>query len=352
MSRRRIVYTEYLWLDGHQPTQELRSKTRLLPHIEGQAININFFPDWGFDGSSTYQATGEHSDLILRPVAFCKDVLRGEGVAYVVMCEVFQANGKAHSSNQRALLRELLAKGAKKEEIWIGFEQEYTFFKDDRPMGWPKEKTPKPQGPYYCGVGAEKVFGRDIVEEHMRVCQKAGLYLYGINAEVMPAQWEFQIGFRDQETEVPDPLTSADHLWMARWFLYRIAENYGVKVSLDNKPIAGDWNGAGLHTNFSTGRMRNSETGMREIEKAIRLLSKTHKEHIMVYGENLEKRLTGQHETCSIDEFKSGVSHRGASIRIPAHVKQKGCGYFEDRRPGANADPYAVASRLIHTITG
>ncbi len=340
---------EYIWLDGAKPTQQLRSKTKLVPLIK-QTLVVDDIPLWSFDGSSTYQAGGENSDLILKPVAFCKNTLRSEN-SYIVMCEVFQSDGRtAHPTNQRALLRELLSKGAKKEEIWIGFEQEYTFFKDDRPMGWPKEKTPKPQGPYYCGVGTDRVFGRDIVEEHMRVCQKAGLYLYGINAEVMPAQWEFQIGYRDSEVEILDPLTSTDHLWMARWFLYRVAENYGVRVSLDNKPIEGDWNGAGLHTNFSTKGMRELGTGIKKIEEAIKFLEKTHKEHIAVYGDGLEKRLTGKHETCAIDQFKSGVANRAASIRIPAYVKQKGCGYFEDRRPGANADPYTVTKRLIKTV--
>ena len=344
-----MIYAEYLWLDGKNPTQDLRSKTRLLSTLNSP-LNLSFFPDWSFDGSSTYQAQGDQSDLILKPVYFCKDLLRGKD-SYVVLCEVFLPDGNPHPSNQRQVLRKLMEQtNIAHSEIWIGFEQEYTFFKNSLPLGWPEKGTPPPQGPYYCGVGANKVFGREIVEEHLKMCQQANLYIYGINAEVMPAQWEFQIGYRDQQTETPDPLTVSDQLWVARWFLHRVAEKYNVYVSFSNKPIEGDWNGAGMHTNLSTKSMRNSQTGIAAIQKAINFLSKYHKEHIEVYGESLEKRLTGQYETCSIHEFKYGVSHRGASIRIPAHVQEKGYGYFEDRRPGANADPYKVASRLIQTV--
>ncbi len=352
-----MMYVEYLWLDGKKPTQELRSKTRLLPYVPASKIHLLSFPTWSFDGSSTAQAEGKSSDLILKPVCFCKDFLRKTSTpvgsstdprAYVVMCEVFDPRGRPHSTNQRHTLQQLMSY-VSEEEIWIGFEQEYTFFKNTRPLGWPKKTTPAPQGPYYCGVGAGKVFGRDIVETHLRICEQAGLYIYGINAEVMPAQWEFQIGYRNHSQEVPDPLTISDHVWMARWFLHRVAEQYGVRVSLDNKPIPGDWNGAGMHTNFSNKAMRR-EGGIKFIEQAIERLSQTHNEHIAVYGDKLKERLTGKHETCAIDEFKSGVSHRGASIRIPAQVAEKGCGYFEDRRPGANANPYQVARQLITTI--
>ena len=351
----KMMYVEYLWLDGKTPTQELRSKTRLLPYVPAPEVGLQTFPEWSFDGSSTSQAEGQHSDLILKPVGHCGDFLRQkteapstDPKAYIVMCEVFEPRGQAHPTNKRAVLRELLSR-IEGEEIWTGFEQEYTLFKHSRPLGWPKKGTPAPQGPYYCGVGAGRVFGRHIVEEHLKMCEKAGLYIYGINAEVMPGQWEFQIGYRNHPEETPDPLTASDHLWMARWLLGRVAEKDGVRVSLDNKPVAGDWNGAGMHTNFSNKAMR-SAGGMKAIQKAIEHLSRHHKEHIAVYGDQLARRLTGQHETCAIDEFKSGVGHRGASIRIPAHVQQKGCGYFEDRRPGANANPYEVASRLITTI--
>ena len=180
--------------------------------------------------------------------------------------------------------------------------------------------------------------------------EEAGLNIYGVNAEVMPGQWEFQLGYRGFEGEETSPLAMSDQMWVARYLLNRIAENHDVVVSYDNKPMKGDWNGAGMHTNFSTSDTRDQHKGEAAIQSAIDNLRENHLKHIEVYGEGLSDRLTGMHETCSITEFKSGVSHRGASIRIPLGTAQKGYGYFEDRRPGANSDPYLVSARLIETV--
>ncbi len=343
-----LVCAEYIWLDGVQPTQGLRSKMLVLPSPKS-TISLSSFPSWSFDGSSTSQAEGSSSDLFLKPVRYFPDPIRGDK-NYLVMCEVFHTDGKTpHESNTRNRLKSILDEGASKEKIWIGFEQEHTLFKGSKPLGWPDEGFPEPQGPFYCGVGSNVVCGREIVELHLAACQEAGIYLCGVNAEVMLGQWEFQIGHRGFEGEEADPLTISDQTWLARWLLYRIAEDYSVQVSFENKPVKGDWNGAGMHTNFSTHTMRSSN-GIKEIEKAIEKLSKTHKDHVDVYGYKLEERLTGLHETCKINEFRSGNSDRGASIRIPAHVVSRGYGYLEDRRPGANADPYVVAHRLIQTV--
>ena len=340
---------EYIWMDGVTPTRKLRSKARTIKPNKSKDISLKDFPDWGYDGSSTYQAKGNHSDLILKPVNFVKDPIRGEG-SFLVMCEVFNSDGTPHPTNTRAKLRRVLDAGASKEEPLFGVEQEYTLFEDRTPLGWPDKGYPAPQGPFYCGVGADEVFGRTLVEEHARVCLNAGLMIFGINAEVMPGQWEFQIGYRGFEGESADPLNVGDHTWIARWLLYRLGEDFGITVTLDPKPVKGDWNGAGQHTNFSTKSLRDPKTGKNAIEKYVQLLSKKHKEHTEVYGHGLSKRLTGLHETCHIDDFRHGVSDRGASIRIPLHVSKKGYGYLEDRRPGANADPYEVASRILKTI--
>jgi glutamine synthetase len=345
-----VAHAEYIWLDGAKPTKSLRSKTRILSRDKKAKVTIADFPEWTFDGSSSYQAPGDKSDLVLRPVNFVPDPLRGKN-SYLVMCEVFHRDGEPVISNTRALLRDQLALADKNLEPWIGFEQEYTFFANNRPLGWPVAGYPEPQGPYYCGVGAERSFGRPIVEEHMRLCLKAGLLFFGINAEVMPAQWEFQIGHRGFSGEKADPLTVSDHLWLARWLILRVAEQYGVVVSFDNKPVKGDWNGSGAHTNFSTRDMRDKKLGWETIERFIEALKTRHQHHILGYGHGLEERLTGRHETCDINTFRSGLSDRGASVRIPHGVAKDQCGYIEDRRPGANCDPYVVSALLIETMT-
>ena len=331
------VKAEYIWIDGHSPTSKLRSKTKI---VDGPIKDVSQLPDWGFDGSSTRQAEGSDSDCLLKPVSIYKDPIRG-GDDILVMCEVFNADGSVHKSNSRAALRKLSEKFSD-EQCWFGIEQEYTFFDGIKPLGWPDNGFPAPQGGYYCGVGSDEVYGRDIVEDHLEACLLAGLEISGINAEVMPAQWEFQVG-------PVGPLDVSDQLWIARWLLYRIGEDYGVSATLDPKPVKGDWNGAGAHTNFSTKSMRE-KGGLKVIEAACEKLSKKHDEHIAVYGSSNEERLTGLHETCSINDFRYGVSDRGASIRIPMGTANDGYGYLEDRRPSANMDPYEVCYALINTI--
>jgi glutamine synthetase len=328
------IKAEYIWVDGTEPTRKLRSKTKIL------ADGTKEPPEWGFDGSSTNQAEGHASDCIMRPVFWCPDPIRG-GNNLLVVTEVFDASGKPHPSNTRAPLREVAEKHAA-QEAWYGMEQEYTFFKGSRPLGWPEQGYPAPQGPFYCGVGADEVFGRPIVEAHMDACLKAGIKFAGINAEVMPGQWEFQVG-------PAGPLEVGDHMMIARWLLYRIAEESGVNAKLDPKPVMGDWNGAGMHTNFSTKAMR-ADGGIKVIEAACEKLRGKAALHIANYGAGIESRLTGKHETASYKEFTYGVGNRGASIRIPLACGQQGKGYLEDRRPCANADPYVVSRLLLDTI--
>jgi len=224
-----------------------------------------------------------------------------------------------------------------------GLEQEYTLFHLDKitPLGWPKGGYPGPQGPYYCSAGADVSFGRAVVEAHYKACIYAGIKISGVNAEVLPGQWEYQIG----------PCTgieSGDHSWMARYIMYRVCEDFGVCVSFEPKPISGDWNGSGMHSNYSTKAMRE-DGGWAIIKAAIEKLGKKHAEHIAVYGEGNEKRLTGKHETASITTFSWGVANRGASIRVPRETERDNKGYFEDRRPASNADPYVVTSKIFQT---
>lgn len=335
-----VVKAEYIWIDGAKPTAKLRCKTKILPNL-GEVTSLDELPVWGFDGSSTEQAEGHASDCALKPVSYYSDPIRG-WPHILVMTEVCDPQTMLpHSSNTRAALVAMADKHAD-EECWFGIEQEYTFFEGIKPLGWPDNGFPAPQGGYYCGVGADEVFGRDIVETHMDACIEAGLTLSGINAEVMPGQWEFQIG----PCGAPD---AADELWIARWLLYRIAEDYGVSATLDAKPVKGDWNGAGAHTNFSTKAMRE-DGGITVIEEACEKLGKRALLHVKNYGADIEDRLTGAHETQRWDEFSWGTSDRGASIRIPWNVAVDGKGYLEDRRPNANVDPYVVCMLMIESI--
>ena len=321
------IRAEYIWIDGTEPTPLLRSKTKVMD--EGDTP-----PEWGFDGSSTNQATGDRSDCILRPVFTCPDPLRADG-DILVLCDVYSADGSVHPSNTRAACAAAETKH-KAQEAWYGMEQEYTLMKNGRPYGFPEGGYPGPQGPYYCGTGASNVMGRELIEEHLEACIMAGLKISGINAEVMPGQWEFQIG-------PAGPTEVGDHMYIARYLLCRMAESYGVDASFEAKPAKGDWNGAGCHSNFSTKAMREPG-GWDVIIAACEKLGQPDKIklHIANYGHDIESRLTGKHETCSYKEFKYGVSDRGASIRIPLATKLQGYGYFEDRRPNANMDPYTV----------
>ncbi len=333
------ILAEYIWIDGTKPSPLLRSKAKV---IHGPIDTLKEIPLWGFDGSSTNQASTGSSDCVLQPVFFCPDPIRG-GDNILVMNEVLNADGSIHSTNTRAELRSIAQK-FEHEEAWFGIEQEYTLFNSIKPLGFPDHGFPEPQGKYYCGVGAGRSYGRDIVERHATACLNAGLGLSGINAEVMPGQWEYQIG-------PLSPLDVADQLWISRWLLERIAEDNQVRVSFDPKPIKGDWNGAGAHTNFSTRAIREPG-GMKYIEAACKKLQTYHAQHIPLYGHGNEDRLTGHHETCSIREFRYGISDRGASVRIPLAAAQAGCGYLEDRRPAANCDPYQVCGAILQTVCG
>ncbi len=342
---------KYIWLDGSKPTQSLRSKTKIVNLSSGGNIRsresfLYKFPDWGFDGSSTEQADGTDSDCKLHPVFFSENPLSG---GFLVLCEVWNSKGRPHKSNTRAKLRKVLESGGKLLGAMVGFEQEYTMMHKGIPAGWPEEGEPKKQGPYYCGVGAGRVEGRILVDEHIKACIRIGLSLEGTNAEVMLAQWEFQIG-------AGDPLSMSDQLWVARWLLETLGERWNIQISYDPKPVEGDWNGAGMHTNFSTNATREDLekdcdhcNGYEEIIKICKTLEKNTKKHLAVYGDGLKRRLTGEHETCSHKDFKYGVADRTASIRIPRHVYDKKKGYLEDRRPNANADPYLVSAVLLET---
>jgi glutamine synthetase len=325
---------EYIWLDGYKPTQSLRSKTKVVEDFSGKVEDA---PIWAFDGSSTEQAEGGTSDCLLKPVAVFDDP--GRKNAFLVMTEVLNPDSTPHESNGRATIDD------DDEDFWFGFEQEYCIWDDEhqRPIGFPQHGYPGPQGPYYCSVGGQNAIGRELVEEHLDQCLEAGLNIEGINAEVMMGQWEFQ-------TFAKGAKRAGDETWLARYLLERTGEKYGYAINWRPKPLGDtDWNGSGMHANFSNGPMRTE--GKEEIFTAIcEEFGKNIERHISVYGAENDQRLTGLHETQSIDQFSYGVSDRGASIRIPITTATDGwIGRLEDRRTASNADPYKVAAAIILT---
>jgi len=333
------VQATYIWTGGSG--EDIRSKTKTLPCA---IKSIKDLPGWDYDGSSTGQAPGEDSEVYLQPVAFYPDPFR-RGDNILVLCECFHPlTREPIETNTRSKARAIFERDeVKKEKTWYGIEQEYTLFEADgvTPLGWPQFGFPGPQGPYYCSNGARRAFGRQIVEAHYRCCLYCGINISGINAEVMPGQWEYQIG-------PCEGIESGDSVWLSRFLLERITEYFQVVVSFHPKPMKGDWNGSGCHTNYSTLSMRN-EGGYDSILAAINKLSKRHKEHIAAYGRYNDQRLTGAHETANIDNFTYGVANRGASVRIPNTTKLEKKGYFEDRRPASNMDPYVVTSTIAYT---
>jgi len=331
------VKLEYVWLDGYAPEPNLRSKVKVVDVENPLKINLDECPEWSFDGSSTRQAEGKFSDCILKPVRVYNNILnKGYLNSYFVLCEVMNPDGTPHITNTRASV------GEEEEGLWFGFEQEYTIYQNGRPLGFPKNGYPEPQGKYYCGVGNGQVHGREFVDNHMEMCIKAGIEITGTNAEVLLGQWEFQVFSKGK-------LKAGDDLWMARYILLQMSEEYGFKIEFHPKPVQGDWNGSGLHCNFSNDRMRE-EGGEEYFNNIFRSFDVRHQEHIQNYGSENNLRLTGKHETQSIDKFSWGVSDRGASIRVPLATSKEWKGYVEDRRPASNGDPYKIVRVIAEAL--
>jgi len=329
---------EYVWLDGYTPEPNLRSKIKV---VDLEVNGVEDIPEWNFDGSSTQQADGNYSDCVLKPVRLYQNYSKRTKI--YVFCEVMNPDGTPHTTNTRASIED-------DKDFWFGFEQEY-FIREGKHqpvLGHSnKSRNPylglEPQGKYYCGVGSN-VVGRDFVEEHMQFCLDMGIDITGINAEVALGQWEYQVFSKGT-------LKACDDLWMARYFMEIVSEKYGYSVEYHPKPLgeSQDWNGSGLHTNFSTKKMR--EVGGEEYFNSIfSSMDIRQKKHIEVYGSDNYMRLTGKHETQSINKFSWGISDRGASIRVPIQTSKEWKGYLEDRRPASNANPYNIVRVISETI--
>jgi len=327
------IIVEYIWLGGN--LLDIRSKCMTLPEDQ----DLNDLPEWNFDGSSTNQASGHDSEVIIRPRRIFPDPFR-LGKHILVWCDTYYPNGERTDSNFRIFADQVFKKCAG-EVPWFGIEQEYILYRKNVnwPLGFPEGGFPKPQGPYYCGVGSDVIVGRGIMDAHLRACLHCGIKISGTNAEVMPGQWEFQVG-------PCEGITSGDEMWMARYLLLRVAELFGVTISFDPKPVVSDdWNGSGCHTNYSTTGTRN-DGGMQVIHDHMKKLEAAHPNYIKITGVGNEKRMSGRCETSDINTFSFGVANRGASIRIPRTTEKQQKGYYEDRRPASNMDPYVITAAI------
>jgi glutamine synthetase len=331
-----ITIVEYVWIGGNS---ELRSKSRVM-HC--RVNSINDVPVWNYDGSSTKQAEGHASEVLLVPGAIFNDPFRG-APHKLVMCEAVKHNGESAINNNRSWAKHIFNQSVD-EQPWFGLEQEYFMMDPNtmKPVGYNESTV---QGQFYCSAGSANAFGRELAEDHLQSCIKAGIKISGVNAEVAPGQWEFQIG----------PclgIEQGDHLWMARYILERMSEKYRIVIDIEPKPLLGDWNGSGCHANYSTKNMRegtDDRSGLDYIHDAVNKLSLKHADHMIVYGDNNEQRLSGEYETSPYDKFSVGIGNRGSSIRIGNDVLRDKQGYFEDRRPGSNCDPYLVTGMLFKT---
>jgi glutamine synthetase len=325
---------EYIWIGG---SGELRSKAKVLEFFDGKLDSV---PIWNYDGSSTGQAVNDGSDteITLIPVKIIIDPFRRSFITsnYLVLCSTYKTNGIPALNNNRDSAEKIFNSELNLKP-WYGLEQEY-FMVDGLKHEWPYIKS---QTDWYCGIGKKQPLERLIVEEHLEHCLYSGLNISGINAEVAPYQWEYQVG-------PCEGIDAADQHILSRYILERVAEKYGIEISYKPK-LTKDINGSGCHTNFSTEETRNPIGGLDSIYKYIDKLGSAHVSHIAVYGEGNDSRLIGHHETSSIDKFSHGVGTRNTSIRIPNQVFKDGHGYFEDRRPAANIDPYLVTSKIFQT---
>lgn len=343
LSQHGKVQAEYVWIDsdywdGH--SFDLCCKTLTLPDAP---ISLDDIPIWTYSGDDA-------KDIVIVPRRTYRDPFRG-GDNVLVLADTYeepsgdeQDHGKATKFNARAACQAAMQQAEEiGEDPWFGFEQEYYLIdpKTKWPLGWPAGRYPDKDTAFYCSVGSTKVVAREIIEAHYRACLYAGVMIGGINSEVAPAQWEFQVG-------PASGTQGADDLWMARYILQRLCEEYKVGVTFDPKPVPKQA-GIGCHTNYSNMATRSSPGGMEAIKKQCERLRQAHDKHISNYGIGNERRLTGKHDTAAMSDFSWGIGDRAASIRIGCKVAMRDCGYYEDRRPAANMDPYLVSQLLVET---
>ena len=331
---------DYIWLGGNN---EIRTKSRTI-EIDSHNPTVSDIPKWNYDGSSTGQAPSEgDTEITLVPVYIKMSPYVPDKPfrsVIIAVCATYYSDDKPLPNNYYQFANEVFSQKTE-EEPWFGLEQEY-FIMDNytrMPIGM-NDHFNTPQGQFYCAVGGLNSYGRDIMSQHYGDCLRYGLKISGVNQEVAVGQWEFQIG-------PAVGIEAAHQMMIARFLLELVAERNGCHISYDPKPYP-DWNGSGCHINFSTKTMRE-QGGLATILSTMPKLEANHLKHIAVYGYDNEKRLTGKHETSSMNKFTWGVGTRNTSVRIGNDTYKNGCGYFEDRRPAANIDPYVTTALIFKT---
>jgi len=340
---------EYIVIDGvctDGMSFDLCSKTLTL---EKAPQSVHDLPVWSI---SWEDEKGCATEVHMVPRRIYRDPFRpGDNV--LVLCDCYDepdlGSGENHGGpaffNTRAGCDAVMSRAmGLGDDPWFGMEQEYYLLdvRTRQPLGWPQDGLlGKHDDAYFCSVGAQKSIAREVVEAHARGCMYAGIKFGGINSEVAPSQWEFQIG-------PCSGIQAGDDLWAARYILQRVCEMYKICVTFDPKPVPG-WAGIGCHTNYSTVATRTKPGGYDAMLKQIAKLRARHHEHMLSYGHGNERRLTGVEHTAGINDFSYGVADRSASIRIGNKIVEQDCGYYEDRRPAANMDPYLVTKLLVET---
>jgi len=329
-----FLQVTYVFIGGNN---ELRSKTKTLPK---KIYKVSDLPEWNYDGSSTNQASGNYSEIIIKPQRIFKDPFNPTD-GLLVLCDSYTPDNVYHKTNTRYIANEIFNKKLS-DKPWYGLEQEFFVMKKGTniPLGFPDFGFPEPQGKYYCSVGSSNCIGRNILETFYKAALFAGIKISGTNVEVAPSQFEYQVG-------PCEGIESGDHLWMSRYILLRVSEIFDVDINFEPKPVKGDWNGSGCHTNYSTKQMRE-DNGIEYILNAIKKLEDNHEYMVNIYGnENNKERLTGKHETAYWNKFSWGYGHRGATIRVGNDVKKNGKGYFEIRAVSSDCDPWIVTSEIF-----
>lgn len=315
------VQATYIWIDA--TGENIRLKDRILNEIPKLIADI---PKWSYAENPPYQ-TGSSIEMMLYPRALYRNPFKPGKHDVIVMCDTYQPDGSPFHTNHRHAMQTSVDKTIEQEPIF-GIEQKYTLL-DEQGQPFIRPKNELMEGTNYCGVGFNGIYARDLVESHALACLYAGIDFSGTNADEFPLQWRYKIG--------PSVgIQAADDLWVSRYILVRIAEEFGICVTL--KSIEGDRNQTRAHINYSTAAMR-ADGGIKVIREAIKLLEHEHNEHLKVFDAHESK----------IDTFSWDVADRNVSVRVPESVAESEKELLKDRGPPSNMDPYVVCNALLTT---